>query len=361
MALSKEASLEILGWEQLPVTQVQGVIDSIAQLRFVAPCAELLEDALDFVCSAAEVAPTAGTFTWFMRFASHKALSLPACPVLPDGAGLQELAQDARLEEACQLLPLAVVLVAAPSLSPVALCGFVVPTKLLYVTMAATMGASAILFHRRHRDVVADRRVYNRASGALLASSVLHLALALFGGVPDPLALHAAHPSIAAHFLQDFVVSPILILNIGQVAGLSGSQMACTVLCSVCGTAGALGAAVAPAAAVQSWCIGASVLGAVAAGRMLESRSAMGSRVSSTNRIRAEVASEMLNFTWVLYPLCQSLGLLEVLSVDTQLLVMALLDVVSKVGTAHITLKSPQVVDAANEFFRREEEHMRAG
>ena len=61
---------------------------------------------------------------------------------------------------------------------------------------------------------------------------------------------------------------------------------------------------------------------------------------SVDNRIRCQIAGDLLVFSWSLYPIVQVFPILGLLPSDRHLMIMSALDLLSKLGVSHIMLKS---------------------
>jgi len=346
-----DCSNALLRWADLPwrckPAHLQEAMVPFQEWRFVAPFVELGSDVLGLACSAADIPPISGMCSWASSLTCHRTSTLPAL------VGMQEIAEDIGLKDHREFLPLVLTIMVAPSLTPITLCGLVIPTKLVYGTVGFFMTAAAMTMKSKHPEL-RDRTVPWRASGALLTSSTWHLVLMYFGGVPDPLALHAAYPAIAAHYVQDFVFSPLVILNLGYMAGVKGSDLKLPIAGSICGAGCAFAAAVAPTASLRCGFFLAEVCSLAIAGRSLSSLTTHAQKISVPNKVRTQLTTDFFLFSWTLYPVCQALGLLGSISVPTQVQAMALIDILTKCGTCHLMLKSEFVLARADQFFEQE-------
>lgn len=68
------------------------------------------------------------------------------------------------------------------------------------------------------------------------------------------------------------------------------------------------------------------------------------------NRLRCQVAGDLLVFCWSLSPIVQLFSVLDLLPDDKQLIIMGLLDALSKVGVIHIMLKNRTVIERCNQY-----------
>jgi len=270
-------------------------------------------------------------------------------------AGFSEIAEDLELGKGhtALLLPITLSLLSGPSASAVWLCGLSFPTKVVCGSVAVIMAVGARSMWGRE-PLEADRTMQGRCALALCASSGLHLLMAVAGGVPSPLAAYAFQPEVAAHFVQDLVVGPMLILNLGHLVGVGPRSMMPCVALNVASTCGAIGAAAAHAYLDRMTCGIVSLASMGCTAYLVSKLSAEPTSFSSLNTKRCQVAGDLLMFSWTLSPLVQLLGIHGALGVPQQLHVFAVIDVVTKIGTCHLLLRSPSALRNATEHFQAE-------
>jgi len=271
-------------------------------------------------------------------------------------AGLSEIAEDLELGKGhtALLLPITLSLLSGPSASAVWLSGLSVPTKVMYGSVAVIMAVGAWSMRGRE-PLEPDRTMQDRCALALCASSGLHLVMAVTGAVPGPLATYACQPEVAAHFVQDLVAGPMMILNVGHLVGMGPRRMMPCIGLNIASTCAAIGAAAAHTYLHCLACGMVSMGSMTCAWYMINWLPAKATSFSNVNTTRCRVAGDMLIFSWMVSPLVQLLGITELLSVPQQLHVFAVMDVISKIGTCQLLLRSPAAIRSAAQHFEAEQ------
>merc|ERR1712060_555186 len=156
------------------------------------------------------------------------------------------------------------------------------------------------------------------------------------------------------HFVEDFVAFPLLILNLGFLTGLSPQDMLPSISCSMLSTVGAIGVVLAPADYMRMvfccmnvgfWVLNVNIISD------LPKKAAI---ISAHNQMRCQVVVDLMVMSWSFYPLAQCLGSCGVLSLKSQLDVLALLDLLGKLGVSHIMLRSKTVLQRAAQHLENE-------
>lgn len=347
MALSKESDRGDTSWQNtlnVVFSTISASAESTARAsaqRLAAPFIELAEDVSD---SAAQLV-----------LPRRKEVQVLGNYVFEVGSrrlvAFSELAEDTGITGSQALAPAMMLCLAAPNVSPaVFLCSFAVPTKMVYCGVSVVMAVGAWCVWGQHPDG-ADRTVQRRGAVALLTCSGLHLAMAVAGSIPAPLASYCVHPEIVVHYLEDYVMSPMLIMNLGYLTGLNSKQMLPCIAYSLVSTTASIGAAIVPTQlqGLAMMASGLCFMGMAATTvNQLPQKAAM---ISTRNQLRTQVAGDLMVFGWTLYPLVQGLGLLNAVSIQGQMNTFALLDVLTKLGATHIMLRSRHALQSASEVF----------
>lgn len=201
----------------------------------------------------------------------------------------------------------------------------------------------------RHPEDVACREVQHVCAAVLAVSATAHLAMLVMNGPAGmqiltdgfaPFAVNFAHPSLAARYLQDLIVSPLLLVNLGFLAGCQRHEMLPTICMSLLGSAGGICAALAPSGTQQWMFLGMSAAAVSAAAIDITQRLPRhAGHVSPRNEVRCRISADLLAFGWSLYPVVQGLGIAHAIGEPTELVWLALLDIFSKLGVCHVLSK----------------------
>eukprot|EP00747_Dinoflagellata_sp_TGD_P169374 gnl/TRDRNA2_/TRDRNA2_198212_c0_seq1.p1 gnl/TRDRNA2_/TRDRNA2_198212_c0~~gnl/TRDRNA2_/TRDRNA2_198212_c0_seq1.p1 ORF type:complete len:276 (-),score=30.04 gnl/TRDRNA2_/TRDRNA2_198212_c0_seq1:332-1159(-) len=225
-------------------------------------------------------------------------------------------------------------------------------TKVLYSATSVTMAVAAYSFFYRHPED-GDRVLMSRSSVVLLISGALYAALTQMD-FPKEHTTYVAFPDVVVHYAQDLITSPMIVMNLGRLAGRSATQMAPTALYSVFATCAAIAAATVTDPYQQMALMSLNVLLlTTAAVDITHTVPVCAAMVSTVNKFRCEVSMDLLVVSGIMYPVIQSLGLVGLVGVRTQLHWFALLDLLSKAGVCHIMLKSQQALRNTAYHFSR--------
>lgn len=250
----------------------------------------------------------------------------------------KELLDDAGVEA-----PLAICMATAPSASlvlggkiAVSLCGLSLHTKAVYAVLGAVMAGGTIHLWRRY-PTEADRTVPRRSAVALAICGSFHLLMASGYGLPSSLTAHLANPELVQHFLADVFVMPLVVANVGYLAGQRAENMRSTLLFTTAATLSFAGAAAATSHSLPMLALGALTLGKVSydLDNVLPIRARL---ISEENKTRVKIITDLLVVSWSGGAMVEGLGLLGSMSLTTQLHTLAVLDALSKLGTCHLML-----------------------
>jgi len=332
-----------------------GAADASFLRRLAAPFEELWEDA---VCSCQDGASAVHSVCTWEGYEDA-----PAWGVASASSAAQPLWQAARgglARCAAPILELAdedpgavgtvaVLACAAPAAvvgGPIVLAGLVFKTKVVYAVLGFTMLGGAWNISKRYPDEQ-DRIVVKRSTAIMLISGGLHLALAAGVGLPPEVAAYVAHPDVVAKLLPELVCTPLLIWNLGYLAGKHPGQMVLTTAAGVMGTACYIVAsAVSPEHALRMVLLGAGCM--LKAGYSCNAAfPAEATALSTINKLRTQISADLLVFGWFGYPLAMCLKLTGCIDEPAELHAYALLDLLGKIGVTHIILRSADAFTTA--------------
>lgn len=232
---------------------------------------------------------------------------------------------------------------------PLVLCGLTLNTKTMYELFGCCMAAGAWSMWNRHPDVL-NRIVQRRSGIALGISSVVHLLLS--AGLPllgAPFDL--AFPDIVMHILPNLFITPLIILNLGFLAGQNAQAMVPTVMFSNASVAAFVLAAATPVPMHGMTCmmVGSICLlkAAFDVDRTLPAQAVV---VSWINKLRTQISADLLVFAWLGYPIVESLALVHAISQPLALQSFLVLDLLGQLGVSHLVLRSEQAIKSAMEY-----------
>jgi len=325
-------------------------------LRVAKPFEELTEDACEATASwlPGRLLPSRGRplalpdvevhgkasaleMAWLheLRDGSHALLDRAALPLL-------ELSEDAGPGGALALLATVgpAASVAAGGKALLVLCGLSAHTKGLYALLGFAMAGGAASMWNRHSEEEGDRTLQWRSATALMCSSVVHFALAMGCGIPPSISTHVAHPEVFARFLPDVFIVPVMILNIGYLAGRKADQMLPTMgfgLLSAVSLAAAAAAANEEALPLLATGVACMCKAAFDINRVLP---VTAGSLSAVNKLRTQISADLMVFAWLGYPLVEGLGMTNCISLPVELHAYVALDLLGKLGVSHIVLRS---------------------
>ena len=263
---------------------------------------------------------------------------------------LEELSEDFGTTFGQAFVPTVVPLLVGVHVGPLALSTLTIQTKALYGASSMLIAIGAVsVFGRHPRD---ETRIAQRqCAAALFACSGMHLALALTSGfIPIPVPLYC--PEVAFHYVGDFIINPLLLLNLGFIAGVPPREMIPTMIFSFLGTTVAIGAAVAPEETQRLGCLAANVCCIGCTVKRTWDLPAKAASLSWHNKRRCQAASDIMILTSAFYPIAQGATIVGILTLQSQLHIFAVLDMLSKWGVAHLLLRSEKALQHSIEHDR---------
>jgi len=241
------------------------------------------------------------------------------------------------------------------------LAGVSTPLKFTYLGCA---GLSLFGMHKFYSQKVGlsplSQQCFNKSMAVMLVSGAVHLALAHGGlpmlassvGLPAEVLKHIVYPEVALYSMANLVLYPLVLLNLGYVAGASPKQMVpCTTLNMVSNTMMVLSATDLLDGTGPLMCVGASIALNFASTLVMAALVEGAAQLSFANKNRVEHSIDSTMFFWSLAPLVQALTLMDSLGVDQARVVFALLDLPGKLGVLHIMLKSRPAMESAGNHF----------
>mmetsp|Transcript_46760 Transcript_46760/g.117784 ORF Transcript_46760/g.117784 Transcript_46760/m.117784 type:complete len:389 (+) Transcript_46760:161-1327(+) len=221
------------------------------------------------------------------------------------------------------------------------LCGVSTQTKGVYALMSLAMAGGAYSMWNRHPEEV-DRTLQRRSAAALLCSSAMHLALALGFGIPPSLPIHVTNPEVMVRFLPDIVIIPLIIMNIGYLAGKKADHMLPTVGFGLLSTVSLATAAAATSSEAVPLLVTGITCMLKAAFDINRALPVQAGSLSAVNKLRTQISADLMVFTWVGYPLVEALGMMNCITLSSELHAFVVLDLIGKLGVCHIVLRSQE-------------------
>jgi len=172
--------------------------------------------------------------------------------------------------------------------------------------------------------------------------------------IPKEILDLVADPDLVLHWLPDLVTVPLVILNVGRIAGRGPSTMVPCLFPAVLSTAAAIGSAAATVPLHQWSCLLGSAGFMLTTVTLLADLPQEAGQISAQNRRRALIGSDLLSFTWSGLPLIQALGLAGAISTGMELKLLTAIDCLMVVGTSHIVMRSNLAIQSAAEHFEKE-------
>lgn len=259
------------------------------------------------------------------------------------------------------VIPLALALAPTAGVAPLVLAGVGVPMKLTYCGVSVFFLCGAWKFASEQKGISRGASsVYIRANFVMLASSAVQVTLA-FGGLPMLLAYCGAPASIMAHvvypeallyYVGNMFLHPLMLLNLGYLAGYEASTMTPSIIISMLGNT----------------CVILSTTTLLPTSGLLLASSAIfclhfqstvcftglvdrASTLSFANKTRTEHGIDSMLFFWSLPVLVQALTYMDCMTVAQSLYILSYFDVTAKLGVCHISLKSRTAVETSARHF----------
>mmetsp|Transcript_91848 Transcript_91848/g.163479 ORF Transcript_91848/g.163479 Transcript_91848/m.163479 type:complete len:422 (-) Transcript_91848:120-1385(-) len=239
--------------------------------------------------------------------------------------------------------------------------GLDISTKAVYAGAAVVFAVASYSFLDRHPEL-RDRTVQRTAAIAMAVGCLGYAGIIATGHMPLPKEVLdlVAQPDLIIRWLPDLINVPLVVINVGRIAGRGPSQMLSCVTTGVMSTLAAVGSAAAVVPLHQWGCLLAS------AGFMLTTVTVLGElpheagQISALNRRRALVSSDLLSFTWSCMPFVQALGLAGAITMSAELKMLTAIDVLMVLGTSHIVMRSNLALQSMAEHFEKEQRTERA-
>lgn len=214
--------------------------------------------------------------------------------------------------------------------------------RMLHAGVSLVMGLLSFDCYNKYPEDSA-RSMQQRAALALATCSGLHLFRAAVG-IPGWLRERTPHPQVALHCLGEFVTHPLMIANVGQLAGICPRVLLHCIGSMMFSTGCFLGAGVVSGRRRQLACL---TLGCVVmrnAMRAIRRLPKAALRISKQNFIRCRTTGDQMLLGWSVCPFFQALGVLIPLKEDSVAGVLALTDLFIKSAVMHLTLQSRSAV-----------------
>lgn len=268
---------------------------------------------------------------------------------------------ESKKDDLISWLPLALLLCSsAPSVVPgLVLCGLTIHSKVVFAAVAAACFAGGCSIYSRHPQM--NRRFFQmQGAQVLFTTSAVHLAMVLLGGAPDEMIPFIHFPEMFMHYATDLITVPVILANLGFLAGFSTYSMLPLFGTAITSTLFNMASCVPPDLQERLIFFGLGLaFQATAAYQLTRFPKTIQHRGPDTER-RCQLVCDLLVFTWTLYPAIQVCGLTGSLSMPFVLNDLALLDILSKLGTTHLTLRDSGILQTAIDVFEiqiDEQEH----
>lgn len=230
--------------------------------------------------------------------------------------------------------------------------GFGVATNIVYMSTGAAMAAGLLNVLTKVSDEPGYRLVCRRSAIVLGLSSIFNLVLWSSGGVAAPfLAHHIANPLVFAHMVEELLVTPLLVLNVGQLAGFPAKEMAPPAFFASLGMLSLTAASAVFDTSKIVLLLGTGVMLLTKVGRRLISDlPPRALAVSAMNHVRSEAVTDLLVFSWIGYPVTLALGLSSLSMPSHMMAWLAVLDLTSQLGVCHMLSNSPATLKSSEEY-----------
>lgn len=212
-------------------------------------------------------------------------------------------------------------------------------------------GANAFAVQLLNRAIVVA--VISNSVDFILASGGLS-ALLGFAGVPVHFLEQIIYPEVFLFSLTSLALYPIMLINLGQLAGASPAQMIPCITLNVLGSC----CMVASATSLLPWhplgallCTGGSIVCLGSSALLMSNLPAGAHQICYANRYCVERASDAILYFWSLPALVQAFTLLDQLSIDQARVWLAIADVACKCGVLYFMMQSQRAMNAAGDHF----------
>lgn len=325
-----------------------------AMQPLVEPWIELLDDSLD------AVQIMTGNWKWFYNTyvlgisASTKLLELKICDH-PLTRSLRELIEDGG--PLCA--PLLCLALCGPSAGPLVLANTALGSKLVFIGAAGVMFIGAHVHQQRIAEApTLVHQVHRRVVYGLVLTGSIYLGLSgleqiiHYFGIGDLVAAYIANPTLFAYFCKDMLVYPLMLANIQFVAGVNFVDVLPSMILNSVGSSfvAATFTTLLPAGYHTYFTVAALSSMVASSCLMLSFEYRAGKKLGLQNKARTSNAVYSTFVWWMpqLVVLMARTGLADLHDIES---VLAVLDVLTKVGVCHITLKSRPSLDNAAVHF----------
>merc|ERR1712217_239507 len=114
--------------------------------------------------------------------------------------------------------------------------------------------------------------------------------------IPASITSYLVQPEIVWHFLEDYIMSPLLIINVAYLTGREPSRMLPCMIFSTISTTCYIGAVVAPTDVHRFMLLGSGLCFLGMAGQEMNQLPAQAATISTRNKLRTQMAGDLLVF-----------------------------------------------------------------
>jgi hypothetical protein len=279
-------------------------------------------------------------------------------------------------------LPILATACCNPGTSLVALCGISIKSRIVNGMVGLFLaGFAASIVNRYHyceesqadpseeQGPISDhnRHMLYRAAFCLAATSCVHVTLAALGGAPPIFAEYFTDPDTAFLLVTDLVVSPLLLVNTGYLAGIPWRAGLGPMVCSGMCAAGCLaGISLAPQVVHLKYkmaCYAFSMASVWVCQQGIDYFAHAAHHIGEANAMRVRLASDLLICTWSVPPAVLGVASYVGMQPGADLIIMGLCaNNLLKAGTAHIQTRSRFAIESirmlhSEEGRRHEQSH----
>lgn len=314
----------------------------LAAHRMMAPFHEIASDMVDATCTVAS-----GAANLAQSVQGHSDILAVRSKHSKCDGSLNRIALVA-VAVAESAGPAAILLFTSPHLGPVMICGAVIPFKTMYLCSAALFAAGSLMVWGKN-DAVIDRQCHHRGAVALGVTCLFYTATGLLGPLPDSIAelvssWGIAFPEVALRHIQDFVVSPLLLINLGYLVGAGPREMLPAISYEFLATSCSIAGACYPEHLGQYILTGVACLSHFAAAAFVSELPTRRPQIATSNKIRCRTAGDLMISGWVAVPLLQLAGIYGAIPLTSLLPALMFFDIVFKFGVCHVSLRCPRVL-----------------
>lgn len=244
---------------------------------------------------------------------------------------------------------------------PLTMAGISAPLKLTYLGCA---GMSALGIHRFYGEKAGlssqSQNAFHRAMVVMLLAGSLQVFLA-HGGLPM-LADHIngagevvhriVSPEALCFAVSNIMLYPLILANMGYVAGAEPAQMVPCVALNVMGGSAMILSTTSTLPGIGPLvCAGASVVFYFGCTMAMGPLADSANQLSFANENRVKQTCNVMMLSWTMAPLVQALALVHSLDIEQARAIFAILDLSGKLLVLHILLKSRPAMEAAGHHY----------